>query len=67
MTKTLKPGDKVEWMTSQSKTRGRVVTQQSEPTRLKKGRRVSPQAAVRRKSDKSGKKAAHMPGALKRR
>jgi Hypervirulence associated proteins TUDOR domain len=69
MAERFKPGDKVEWTTSQGKTRGRVLGKQTKPTRIK-GHKVAasagePQYIV--KSDKSGKKASHKLRALKKR
>jgi plastocyanin len=68
MAKSLKPGDKVEWDTSQGKTHGKVVKKQTSETRIK-GHKVAaskdnPEFIVQ--SDKSGKKAAHKPGELKK-
>jgi Hypervirulence associated proteins TUDOR domain len=69
MPKSLKKGDQVEWGTSQGKTRGRVVKKQTSETRIK-GHTVAaskgnPQYIGR--SDKSGKRAAHKPGEMKKR
>ena len=69
MTKTLKPGDKVFWNTSQGETHGEVVKKQTRPTHIK-GHKVeaspeNPEYIVR--SAKSGDEAAHKPGALKKR
>jgi hypothetical protein len=68
MAKSLKPGDKVEWDTSQGKTHGKVVKKQTSETHIK-GHKVAaskdnPEFIVQ--SDKSGKKAAHKPGELKK-
>jgi hypothetical protein len=68
MAKQLKTGDKVEWETSQGKTRGTVEKKQTGATRIK-GHKVAaskdePQYIV--KSAKSGKKAAHKAEALKK-
>ncbi|HYF07673.1 MAG TPA: DUF2945 domain-containing protein [Acetobacteraceae bacterium] len=68
MAKELKPGDPVEWDTSQGTTRGKVVKKQTAPTQIK-GHKVAaskdnPEYIVR--SDKSGKLAAHKPGELRR-
>lgn len=64
----LKPGDRVEWNTSQGKTIGRVVKKQTQPTKIKghevAASRTHPQYLV--KSEKSGKKAAHDANALKK-
>jgi hypothetical protein len=69
MTKQLKAGDEVEWGTSQGKTHGKVVRKQTTRTQIK-GHRVAaskdnPEYIV--ESDKSGKRAAHKPGELKKR
>lgn len=69
MAKTLQPGDKVEWNTSQGKTHGTVIRKQTSDTHIK-GHRVAasqadPQYIV--ESDKSGERAAHKPDALKKR
>jgi hypothetical protein len=69
MTKDLKKGDEVAWDTSQGKTHGKVVKKQTSQTQIK-GHKVAaskdnPQYIV--ESDKSGKKAAHRPGELKKR
>lgn len=69
MAKALKKGDEVEWGTSQGKTHGKVVRKQTSPTQIK-GHKVAaskenPQYIV--ESDKSGKRAAHKPGELKKR
>ncbi|MBV8885985.1 MAG: DUF2945 domain-containing protein [Chroococcidiopsidaceae cyanobacterium CP_BM_RX_35] len=66
MTDQLKKGDKVEWKTSQGKTRGEVEKQLTSPTDIK-GHHVAaskdnPEYLV--KSDKTGKEAAHKPDAL---
>ena len=64
----LKPGDRVEWNTSQGKTSGRVVTKQTSPTKIKghdvAASRTHPQYLVQ--SEKSGQKAAHDAKALKK-
>jgi len=66
LTDQLKKGDKVEWKTSQGKTRGEVEKQLTSPTDIK-GHHVAaskdnPEYLV--KSDKTGKEAAHKPDAL---
>lgn len=66
---TLKPGDQVEWETSQGTTHGEVVRRQTSETHIK-GHKVAatpedPQLIVR--SAKSGKLAAHKPQALRKR
>jgi hypothetical protein len=69
MAKSLKSGDKVEWNTSQGKTRGRVVKKQTTPTAIKShtvaATKDDPQFIVA--SDKTGAKAAHKPEQLKKR
>jgi hypothetical protein len=69
MAKEPKPGDGVAWNTSQGETTGRVVKKQTSPTRIK-GHEVAasdenPQLIV--ESDRTGARAAHKPGALKKR
>lgn len=69
MPKQLKPGDPVRWATSQGETKGSVVRKITAPTKIK-GHKVAaspdnPEYIV--KTDKSGKTAAHKPGALKKR
>jgi hypothetical protein len=66
--KDLNPGDKVEWDTSQGETRGEVVKKQTSETRIR-GHKVAaseddPQFIV--ESGKSGKRAAHKPGELRK-
>lgn len=68
MPKSLKPGDPVEWDTSQGPTQGKVVREQTSPTQIK-GHKVAaspenPQFIVR--SNKSGKEAAHKPTELRK-
>lgn len=68
MAKTLKPGDKVSWGTSQGETHGKVVRKQTGPTKIK-GHKVAaskdnPEYIVR--SMKSGKEAAHKAEALRK-
>jgi hypothetical protein len=68
MSKTLQPGDRVEWETSQGKTRGKVK-EKITSGRSVKGHRVAatrsdPQFLV--VSEKSGKPAAHKPRALRK-
>jgi len=69
MSKQLKKGDEVSWETSQGKTEGKVVKKQKTETRIKghevKASKSEPQIIV--ESDKSGKRAAHKPEALKKR
>ena len=68
MTKTLKPGDKVSWGTSQGETHGVVEKKQTTPTKIKshevKASKDNPEYIV--KSDKTGAKAAHKPDALRK-
>ena len=66
MAKSLKPGDRVEWDTSQGKTTGRVKRKLTSPTEIK-GHHVAaspenPEYLV--ESEKSGGQAAHKPGSL---
>ncbi|HWT56933.1 MAG TPA: DUF2945 domain-containing protein [Rhizobium sp.] len=68
MSKHLKKGDEVGWDTSQGETEGKVVKKQTSPTKIK-GHRVKASAAEPQyvvKSDKSGKRAAHKPGELRK-
>ena len=69
MTKTLKPGDKVTWGTSQGETHGVVEKKQTTDTKIKshpvKASKNDPQYIV--KSDKTGAEAAHKPDALHKR
>jgi hypothetical protein len=68
MAKQLKPGDRVEWNTSQGKTRGRVKKTLTSPTKIKghevKACNESPEHLV--ESSESGKKAAHKKAALRK-
>lgn len=66
--KTLKAGDKVQWDHSQGETTGKVVRKVTSPTRIK-GHNVAaskdnPEYIV--ESDKTGAKAAHRPGELRK-
>jgi Hypervirulence associated proteins TUDOR domain len=68
MAKAPEVGDKVSWDSSGGHSTGRVVKKQTSPTTVK-GHKVAaskedPQFIV--ESDKSGKRAAHKPGALKK-
>lgn len=68
MSKKLKPGDRVEWETSQGKTRGKVK-EKITAGRSIKGHKVAaskgdPQFLV--VSEKSGKPAAHKPESLRK-
>jgi hypothetical protein len=69
MASKLNPGDRVSWKTSQGETRGKVIKKLSTPTRIKghtaKASKDNPEYLV--ESDKTHKRAAHKPGALKRR
>ena len=66
--KALKPGTKVSWNTSQGRTAGKVVKKQTTATTIKTHKvaasKANPEYIV--KSDKSGDKAAHKRGSLKR-
>lgn len=66
--RTLKPGDKVAWDTSQGETHGRVLRKLTRTTRIKgysaKATAEDPEYLVR--SDKTGAKAAHKPAALRK-
>jgi translation initiation factor IF-1 len=68
MRKELRKGDKVEWDTSQGVTHGDVVRKQTSKTQIKghtvQASKENPQYIV--KSDKSGKRAAHKPGELRK-
>ena len=68
MAKTLKPGDKVSWGTSQGETHGVVEKRQTTNTKIKshqvKASKDDPQYIV--KSDKTGAEAAHKPEALRK-
>jgi hypothetical protein len=67
--KSFKKGDKVAWDSSGGRITGRVEKKVTGTTRVKghvaKASKSDPQYLV--KSDKSGKKAVHKPGELKRR
>ena len=68
MSDKFKKGDKVNWETSQGETEGKVVRKQTSETKIKghtvKATKDDPQFIV--ESDKSGKRAAHKPEALKK-
>ncbi|MGI8533185.1 MAG: DUF2945 domain-containing protein [Geodermatophilaceae bacterium] len=69
MAEELRKGDDVEWETSQGTTHGTVQKKLTDEMHIK-GHRVAatdddPQYLV--ESDKTGKQAAHKPGALKKR
>ena len=65
----LKPGDAVEWQTSQGKTAGTVKKKLTSKTKIKShtvaASKENPQYLVQ--SKKSGGVAAHKPSALKKR
>jgi hypothetical protein len=65
----LKPGDAVEWQTSQGKTRGTVKKKLTAKTKIKShvvaASKDDPQYLVQ--SEESGGFAAHKPAALKKR
>lgn len=69
MTQTFKQGDAVEWTTPQGPTTGTVRKKLTRPTDIEghhvAASRDNPEYLVT--SDKSGKVAAHKPGALKKR
>ena len=69
MAKNLKKSDRVEWETSQGKTRGKVKRKLTSPAKIKgheaKASKDDPQYLV--ESDKTGDQAAHKPGALRKR
>ena len=65
---SIRAGDKVAWGASQGKVTGTVIKKQTSATKIK-GHKVAasksnPQYIV--KSDKTGAKAAHRAGALKK-
>jgi hypothetical protein len=64
----LKPGDRVEWNTSQGKTTGRVKRALTSRRKIKghevKASHAEPQYLV--ESDKTGAEAAHRPEALRK-
>ena len=66
--KSFKSGDKVSWDHSQGSSTGRVVEKVTSPTQIK-GHKVAaskdnPEYIV--ESDKTGAKAAHRPGELRK-
>ena len=68
MTDKIKVGDRVAWTSSGGRSVGKVVKKQTAPTQIK-GHKVAaskdnPEMIV--ESDKSGKRAAHKPGALRK-
>lgn len=68
MAKELKKGDKVEWNSSQGTIKGTVEKKVTSPMKIKthevKASKENPEYLV--KSDKTGAKAAHKPGQLKK-
>ncbi len=66
--KNLKKGDKVEWSSHGGKAEGKVEKKLTEDTEIKgqkiRASKEDPRYMV--KSEKSGGKAAHKPGALKK-
>lgn len=68
MAEKLKKGDKVEWETSQGKTKGTIKKKLTEPMKIKDhtvaATEDNPEYLV--ESDKSGDEAAHKPEALKK-
>lgn len=69
MASSLKAGDKVQWETSQGATTGKVEKKVTSPMDIKghhvAASKANPEFLV--KSDKTGAKAAHKAGALKKR
>ena len=68
MSGKIKVGDRVAWTSSGGKSVGKVVKKQTTPTKIK-GHKVAaspdnPEYIV--KSEKSGARAAHKPGSLKK-
>ena len=68
MSDPIKPGDRVEWSSSQGKVTGKVEKKLTEPTEIK-GHHVAaspenPEYLV--ESEKTGARAAHKPGSLKK-
>jgi hypothetical protein len=66
--KTFKTGERVEWDSSGGHSTGKVIRKATKPTDIK-GHHVAaspdnPEYIV--ESEKSGKRAAHRPGALKK-
>ena len=68
MSDNLKPGDHVEWDSSQGKTQGKVEKKLTSETNIKKhhvaASKENPEYLV--ESDKSGKEAAHKPSELRK-
>ena len=69
MARDLKPGDKVEWKSSQGTVKGEVEKKLTSPIDIKShhvaASKDNPEYLV--KSDKTGAEAAHKPDALKKR
>ena len=69
MSKSLQPGDEVEWQTSQGKTVGKVKRKLTSKTKIKThvvaASKENPEYLV--ESKKTGAVAAHKPTALKKR
>ncbi len=69
MAKTFKKGDKVSWKSSQGTIKGKVVKKLTKNTKIEdhkvKASKDDPQYLV--KSSRTGAKAAHKPGSLKKR
>lgn len=69
MPKTFKKGDKVSWKSSQGRIKGKIVKKLTKNTKIEehkvKASKDDPQYLVT--SDKTGAKAAHKPGSLKKR
>jgi hypothetical protein len=69
VSETLKAGDKVEWQTSQGKTKGTVKRKLTSKMKIKShvvaASKRNPEYLV--ESEKTGAVAAHKPGALKKR
>ena len=67
--KELKPGDTVNWNTSQGSTKGKVEKKITSTTKIKghtaKATKNDPEYIV--KGDKTGAKAAHKPDELRKR
>jgi hypothetical protein len=68
MAKDLKTGDRVKWGRSQGETTGTVVKKQTSRTKIKShtvaASKEKPQVIV--ESEKTGKRAAHKAGALRK-
>jgi hypothetical protein len=68
VSKTLKPGDQVEWQTSQGKTSGvvkkKLTTKRKIKSHVVAASKKNPEYLVQ--SKQSGGIAAHKPGALKK-